>query len=108
MPQMSRIPRQKPLQNWAGRGQNRPPAAPNEVTRIGASLLVLPAMKKQAVKPKAPTHFEQIPVEIVKKIALEKPSAKKPTGPTNVVAEPMAQKTEPYSMPLSSLCWTGR
>jgi hypothetical protein len=53
------------------------------------------------------THFEQIPVEIVKKITLEKPSPKKPTGPRNVVAEPTAQKTEPYSMPLSSLCWTG-
>jgi hypothetical protein len=64
-------------------------------------------MKKKAVKPQALTHFEQIPVEIVKKITLEKPSPKKPTGPRNVVAEPTAQKTEPYSMPLSSLCWTG-
>jgi hypothetical protein len=53
------------------------------------------------------THFEQIPVEIVKKIILEKPSLKKPTGPIDVVAEPTARKTEPYSMPLSSLCWTG-
>ena len=64
-------------------------------------------MKKKAVKRQALTHFEQIPVEIVKKIALEKPSSKKPIGPTNVVAEPTARKTEPYSMPLSSLCWTG-
>ncbi len=52
------------------------------------------------------THFDQIPVAIVKKIVLEKPSLKKPTGPSNVV-EPTAMKTEPYSMPLSSLCWTG-
>jgi hypothetical protein len=63
-------------------------------------------MKKKSVK-QALTHFEQIPVEIVKKIALEKPSPKKPTGPRNVVAEPTARKTEPYSMPLSSLRWTG-
>jgi hypothetical protein len=64
-------------------------------------------MKKKAVKPQALTHFDQIPVESVKKIILERPSLKKPTGPSNVVAEPTARKTEPYSMPLSSLCWTG-
>ena len=64
-------------------------------------------MKRKSVKPRALTHFEQIPVAIVKKIAIEKPSLKKPTGPSNVVAEPTATKTEPYSMPLSSLCWTG-
>jgi hypothetical protein len=64
-------------------------------------------MKKNAVKPQALTHFEQIPVESVKKIILERPSLKTPTGPSNVVAEPTARKTEPYSMPLSSLCWTG-
>ena len=64
-------------------------------------------MKKKLVKRHAPTHFEQIPVEIVKKIILDKPSLKKPTGPSNMVAEPTAKKTEPYSMPLSALCWTG-
>jgi hypothetical protein len=64
-------------------------------------------MKKNSVKRRAPTHFEQIPVEIVKKIAVEEPRLKKPIGPANVVAEPTAKKTEPYSMPLSSLCWTG-
>jgi len=63
-------------------------------------------MKRKSVKRRARTHFEQIPVAIVKKIAIEKPSLKKPTGPSNVV-EPTAMKTEPYSMPLSSLCWTG-
>jgi hypothetical protein len=64
-------------------------------------------MKKKSVKQHAPTHFEQIPVAIVKKIILEKPSLKKTTGPINMVAEPTAMKTEPYSMPLSALCWTG-
>ena len=64
-------------------------------------------MKKKSVKRRALTHFEQIPVAIVKKIALEKPPLKTPTRPSNVVAEPTARKTEPYSMPLSSLCWTG-
>ncbi len=64
-------------------------------------------MKRKSVKRRPLTHFEQIPVAIVKKITVEKPSLKKPTGPSNVVAEPTAWKTEPYSMPLSSLCWTG-
>ena len=64
-------------------------------------------MKRKPVKPRATTHFEQIPVAIVKKITAEKPSLKKPTAPGNVVAESSARKTEPYSMPLSSLCWTG-
>jgi len=64
-------------------------------------------MKRKSVKRQAVTHFEQIPVEIVKKITLEKTSLKKPTGSSNVVVEPTVRKTEPYSMPLSSLCWTG-
>jgi hypothetical protein len=64
-------------------------------------------MKRKSVKRRVLTHFEQIPVEIVKRIILEKPSLQKPTGPSNEVVEPTARKTEPYSMPLSSLCWTG-
>ena len=65
-------------------------------------------MKKKSVKPPPLTHFEQIPVASVKKIILDKPLLKTPRGPGNVVVEPMARKTEPYSMPLSALCWTGR
>jgi hypothetical protein len=64
-------------------------------------------MKRKSVKPRATTYFEQIPIEIVKKITLDKPLLKKPTGPGNVVVEPPARKSEPYSMPLSSLCWAG-
>ena len=64
-------------------------------------------MKKKAVKRPGLTHFEQIPVASVKKIIREKPLLKTPTGPGNVVVEPMTRKTEPYSVPLSSLCWTG-
>ena len=64
-------------------------------------------MKKKSVKRPALTHFEQIPVARVKRIILEKPLLKTPTRPGNVVVEPMARKTEPYSVPLSSLCWTG-
>lgn len=58
-------------------------------------------------KGKPRTHFEQVPVEVVKKIALEKDRRKKTNATANVVVEPPARKTEPYSMPLSSLCWAG-
>ena len=58
-------------------------------------------------KRKPRTHFEQVPVEVVKKIAVEKDRRKKANATAKVVVEPPARKTEPYSMPLSSLCWTG-
>lgn len=61
---------------------------------------------KTPVKRNVPTHFEQIPVEVVKKITLER-EQKKTTVTKPVAVEPPARKTEPYSMPLSSLCWTG-
>ena len=64
-------------------------------------------MKRKSVKRRATDALRADPRRDVKKIDREKPSLKKPTGPSNVVAEPTAWKTEPYSMPLSSLCWTG-
>jgi hypothetical protein len=64
-------------------------------------------MKSKPVKRNAPTHYEQIPLAVVKKIALEKERKKKTTEARTVIAEPPARKTEPYSVPLSSLCWTG-
>jgi hypothetical protein len=60
-------------------------------------------MKARSDKRKRRTYFEQVPVEVVKKIALEQDRKKK----ANAIVEPPAKKTEPYSMPLSSLCWTG-
>jgi hypothetical protein len=62
---------------------------------------------KMPVKRNARTHFEQIPVEVVKKIAVEKGPEKEATKPKNGVAELPSRKTEPYSMPISSLRWTG-
>jgi hypothetical protein len=64
-------------------------------------------MKTKPVKQTARTHFEQIPVAVVKKIALERAPEKKTTETGNVIAEPPTRKTEPYSMPISSLSWTG-
>jgi hypothetical protein len=64
-------------------------------------------MKTTSIKRNARTHFEQIPVETVKKIALVRGPKKKTSVTNSVDIEPPAKKTEPYSMPLSSLCWTG-
>ena len=47
--------------------------------------------------PKGATHFEHVPVDVVKKIArLDRPA----TRPGNVVVEP---KTEPYSVSINKL-----
>ena len=54
-------------------------------------------MKKTShAKRKSGTHFEQVPLEIVKKIADAKTEK---AGRDNVVVEPAFKKTEPYYMP---------
>ena len=59
-------------------------------------------MKTDDVKPKARTHFEQVPLEVVKKITGGEES--KETAETdNLTIERVPVKTEPYSMPSGSL-----
>jgi len=54
-------------------------------------------MKKTSeAKRKSGTHFEQVPLEVVKKIADAK---KEKAGRDNVIVEPAFKKTEPYYMP---------
>jgi hypothetical protein len=50
------------------------------------------------IKKKEPskTHFEQVPLDIVKEIAIREPP-KEPTRPERVRREPSSKKTEPYS-----------
>jgi hypothetical protein len=70
---------------------------------MNCALLVSRRVKKEqvAIMRKVKTHFEQIPIEIVKKIADEQKSDdsddKEIKGP-NVVVETPATKTEPYSI----------
>ena len=60
-------------------------------------------MKKTSdVKPKTGTHFEQVPLEVVKKIVGEE-GPKETPGTDNLTIERVPVKTEPYSMPLASL-----
>jgi hypothetical protein len=59
-------------------------------------------MKTSPGRRKARTHFEQVPVEIVKKIAA-RPSKRQKAGSRNVTIEPAWKKTEPYSMQAGSL-----
>jgi hypothetical protein len=45
---------------------------------------------------KSTTHFEQVPLEIVKRIADREASKTQKPKPDNVIVEPMSRKTEPY------------
>ena len=56
-------------------------------------------MKIRNVKRKPPTHFEQVPVAIVKKIVDAQAPPKKTAGTDNVTVERASGKTHPYSMP---------
>ncbi|HYL15222.1 MAG TPA: hypothetical protein VEV41_19445 [Terriglobales bacterium] len=52
---------------------------------------------------KSKTHFEQIPVEVVKKIAQQQIAKKKKDAENDVIVEDPARKTEPYSIRPHSL-----
>jgi hypothetical protein len=55
--------------------------------------------KTPRVKRKPETHFEQIPIDVVKKIADREESKKKTAGSDNLIYDEMSMKTEPYTMP---------
>jgi hypothetical protein len=56
-------------------------------------------MKTSYAKRKSRTHFEQIAVEVVKKIADGDGSTKERAGAHNVMVERASKKTGPYSVP---------
>jgi len=49
-------------------------------------------------KAKRKTHFEQIPLEAIEKLALEEAPAKKTTGRIRKVVGRPATKSQPYSV----------
>lgn len=53
---------------------------------------------------KVKTHFEQIPIEMVKKITEEEESNDEEIKNANVVVETPATKTEPYSISSFMYC----
>jgi hypothetical protein len=63
-------------------------------------------MKTNQAKRKPTTHFEQVPLAVVKKIADPDASNTDKAGPHNVIIEPASRKTEPYSMPAAPVMWT--
>ena len=73
---------------------------------MNCGLLVSRKTKKEqvAIMRKVKTHFEQIPIEIVKKIAEEEESDQKEIKSPNVVVETPATKTEPYSVSSVMYC----
>jgi hypothetical protein len=60
-------------------------------------------MTKSNADRRSRTHFEQIPLEVVKKIALVESPDEQRIGPDNLVLEPASQKTEPYSVRAEAL-----
>lgn len=53
--------------------------------------------KTKDAKRKPKTHFEQIPLKVVKKITDGAASTAERGGPDNVTVEPASRKTEPYN-----------
>ena len=56
-------------------------------------------MKKTSHAKRKSTHFEQVPLEIVRKIADREVSKTEKAGRDNVIVEPASKKTEPYYRP---------
>jgi hypothetical protein len=54
--------------------------------------------KRISERPKTPTYFEQVPLDVVKKVAVRDLSKKGKTGTRDLMREPASRKTEPYSM----------
>lgn len=57
---------------------------------------------------KPQTHFEQIPLEVVKKIAKEDVSNDNKAGIAGVLSRPLERKGKPQSAPTRSLDRNGR
>jgi len=53
--------------------------------------------KTKDAKRKPRTHFEQIPLKVVRKIADGAALKAEPVLPDNMVVEPASRKTEPYN-----------
>ena len=58
-------------------------------------------MKKKHER-SAQTHFEQIPLEVVKEIAKADVSKDEKTGTDNLTVEPVSRKSEPNGVPARS------
>ena len=48
--------------------------------------------------PKPRTYFEQVPLDVVKKVAVRDLLKRPKVGPRPVTREPASRKTEPYSV----------
>jgi hypothetical protein len=73
---------------------------------MNCGLIVSRRTKKEwvAIMRKVKTHFEQIPIEIAKKIAEKEESDEREIKSPNVVVETPATKTEPYSVSSVMYC----
>ena len=60
-------------------------------------------MNTRNAKQKPRTHFEQIPLAVVKKVIGAEPVKPATTGAKNLIVEEASSKTEPYSLPAHSI-----
>jgi hypothetical protein len=60
-------------------------------------------MKTRNAKQKPRTHFEQVPLAVVKKLIGAEPVNPAKTGAKNLIVEAATSKTEPFSLPAHSI-----
>jgi len=78
------------------------------MTRMTPGLLLFGSdSKEQIAMRRAKTHFEQIPVEVVKKIAEEEFPEKKEIRDNSVILKIPAKKTETYAVRVRLRCREG-
>jgi len=65
------------------------------------ALVLFLVMKPKHARPTT-THFEQVPLKVVKRIAVPAPSKAARARPHNLTIGPASRKTEPYSMLVGS------
>ena len=81
---------------------------PKDMTRITPSLLVFGSDQKEQIgMRRTKTHFEQIPVAVVKKIAEEGFPEVKEIRNDNVILKVPAKRTEPHARGEHSRCRNG-
>ena len=75
--------------------------AANEVTRITRTLVPCRSMKKKHER-NFRTHFDQVPLEDVKRIAAADISKDEKAGTDDVIVKPVSRKSVPKRMPAHS------
>jgi hypothetical protein len=60
-------------------------------------------MTRKPASQKSRTHFEQVPLDVVKTVTAEEVLEEQRTGTDNVASKPVSKKTKPYGVRPDSL-----